>query len=197
MKIFLLLFSLVFCSLSSQSQEPTFNPSEIEIIRDSFGVPHIYAPTDAQVSYGLAWAHSEDDFATIQLTVMAAKQLLGRHLGKDGAPIDYVVGLLRVEDIVNAHINEASSAFRKIVKGYAAGLSAYAEHHPDEVLLKRTFPVSEKDIFKAYVLQLAIQDGGDGVIQNLFNNKIEPYLDEVKGSNAFAINRNKTTDGDV
>lgn len=174
-----------------------FRPSEIEIIRDSFGVPHIYAPTDAQVSYGLAWAHSEDDFATIQQTVMAAKQLLGRHLGKEGAPIDYVVGLLRVEDIVDKRLNEVSPDFRKLVQGYAAGLNAYAEHHPIEVLLKKTFPVSEKDIFKAYVLQLAVQDGGDGVIQNLFNDRIEPYVDDVKGSNAFAINRNKTTDGNV
>jgi len=29
-------------------------PSNIEIIRDSYGVPHIYAPTDAEVAYGLA-----------------------------------------------------------------------------------------------------------------------------------------------
>jgi acyl-homoserine-lactone acylase len=188
---------LIFLNINLYAQKTTFNPSEIEIIRDSFGVPHIYAPTDAQVSYGLAWAHSEDDFETIQMTVMAAKQLLGRHLGKEGAPIDYVVGLLRVEDIVNAHIDKFSPTFMKIVEGYAAGLNAYAKYHPEEVLLKRTFPVSLQEIVKAYVLQLAVQDGGDRVIQNLFNNKIELYQDEVKGSNAFAINRNKTTDGNV
>ncbi len=188
--------SLIILLIATQAYSQ-FNPSEIEIIRDSFGVPHIYAPTDAQVSYGLAWAHSEDDFATIQQTVMAAKQLLGRHLGKEGAPIDYVVGLLRVEDIVDKHISDVSPEFRKIVQGYVAGLNAYAKHHPKEVLLKRTFPISEKDIFKAYVLQLAVQDGGDGVIQNLFNDKIEPHVDEVKGSNAFAINRNKTKDGEI
>lgn len=188
---------LIILSINLTAQTITFDPSEIEIVRDSFGVPHIYAPTDAQVSYGLAWAHSEDDFKTIQLTIMAAKQLLGRHLGKEGAPIDYVVGLLRVEDIVNAHIDEVSPEFMEIVEGYTAGLNAYAAHHPKEILLKKTFPITSKEIFKAYVLQLAVQDGGDGVIQNLFNNKIDPYADEVKGSNAFAINRHKTTDGNV
>ena len=38
----------------------------IEIVRDSFGVPHIYAKSDAELAYGLAWAHAEDDFKTIQ-----------------------------------------------------------------------------------------------------------------------------------
>lgn len=188
---------LLLATLSLAGQSTLFKPSEIEIIRDSFGIPHIYAPTDAQVSYGLAWAHSEDDFTTIQLTIMAAKQLLGRHLGKEGAPIDYVVGLLRVEDIVNAHIAEVSPAFMKIVDGYCAGINAYAAHHPKEILLKETFPITSKEVFKTYVLQLAVQDGADGVIQNLFNDKIEPYTDDVKGSNAFAISRSKTTDGNV
>ena len=38
-----------------------------EIIRDEFGVPHIYGKTDADVAYGVAVAHSEDDFATLPL----------------------------------------------------------------------------------------------------------------------------------
>ena len=37
------------------------NPKNITIARDSFGVPHVFAKTDAEVAYGLAWAHAEDD----------------------------------------------------------------------------------------------------------------------------------------
>jgi len=40
------------------------NPQNIEIVRDAYGVPHIYAKTDAEVAYGLAWAHAEDDFVS-------------------------------------------------------------------------------------------------------------------------------------
>ena len=42
------------------------NPKNIQIVRDSFGVPHIYAKTDVEVAYGLAWATAEDDFKTMQ-----------------------------------------------------------------------------------------------------------------------------------
>ncbi|MCA6433634.1 MAG: penicillin acylase family protein, partial [Cytophagales bacterium] len=53
------------------------NPSTIDIVRDKWGVPHIYAKTDAAVAYGLAWANSEDDFKTIQQGFLAGKAMLG------------------------------------------------------------------------------------------------------------------------
>ena len=34
--------------------------------RDEWGVPHILGRTDADAASGLAYAHAEDDFATIQ-----------------------------------------------------------------------------------------------------------------------------------
>ncbi|GAB4251484.1 MAG: acylase [Ekhidna sp.] len=170
------------------------SPGEIEIIRDEWGVPHIHAPTDAQVAYGLAWAHSEDDFPTIQMTMLGAKQMLGRHLGKEGATIDYVVGLLRCEEIVNQHLNKVSPAFLKVVEGYTAGLNAYAANHPDEVFVKKAFPISVKDVLKAYVLQLAVIDGADDIIRDLFENRVPKTQQKGIGSNAIAISRARTTD---
>ena len=67
------------------------NPANITIARDSFGVPHIFAPTDREVAYGIAWAHAEDDFETLQLVVLSGKAKLGTGLGKKGAEGDYVI----------------------------------------------------------------------------------------------------------
>ncbi len=170
-----------------------FQPENIEIIRDAYGVPHIYAPTDPEVAYGLAWAHAEDDFKTIQLTMLGAKQMLGRHLGKQGATVDYVVGLLRCEEIVQTHLTTVSSPFMRLVEGYVAGFNAYAEAHPKEVLVKQAFPINVKDVFKAYVLQLAVMDGADRVIKDLFDSKV-PSAPLGTGSNAIAISRKKTED---
>lgn len=190
--------AILFLVLSSCFQaKAQFNPTEIDIIRDQWGVPHIDSPTDAQTTYGLAWAHAEDDFETIQQIMLAAKQMMGRYKGKEGAPIDYVVGLIRCQDIVNKHRSAISPDFMMIVEAYASGLNAYARHHPNEVLLKKSFPLSTNDILKAYVLQLAVQDGADRLIQNLFNNIVDSAELETKGSNAFAISRAKTTDGNT
>ena len=187
---------LIITFLGSFQLSAQFKPSEIQIMRDKWGVPHIYAPTDPQVSYGLAWAHAEDDFKTIQQVMIATKQLMGRYMGKDGAPIDFVVGLLRCEDVVKAHLNEVSPDFIEVVKGYTAGLNAYAEHHPEEVLVKKLFPITHEETFRAYVFQLAIFDGADRLIRALFSNNVPTGL-KGTGSNAIAINRSKTTTGEV
>jgi acyl-homoserine-lactone acylase len=49
------------------------NVEQIDIYRDVYGVPHIYANSDKNAAYGLAWAHAEDDFETIQYTFLPSK----------------------------------------------------------------------------------------------------------------------------
>ena len=46
---------------------------DVRILRDSHGVPHIYGRSDADVAFGLAYAHSEDDFRTIQQSLMTSR----------------------------------------------------------------------------------------------------------------------------
>ena len=61
---------LLLCSFGwSQSapayaeiQQWTAQAKQVEIIRDTYGVPHIYGKTDADVVFGLMYAQCEDDF---------------------------------------------------------------------------------------------------------------------------------------
>ena len=175
------------------------NPAKIDIIRDSFGVPHIFGKTDPDVAYGLAWAHAEDDFGTIQQSLMAGKSMLAQYQGKKGASIDYIIHLLRIPELVEAkYESELSPAFKKLLDGYAAGLNAYATAHPREVLLKKIFPVTPKDMVQYSVLQLCVLSGADKALSSIFGGTV-PLLENYKtaGSNAFAFNSAKTTDGQV
>lgn len=191
---FPLILFLVFFSLSQMKAQSLAD--QVEIVRDTFGVPHVFGETDAAVAYGLAWAHAEDDFATIQLTLLSGKQMLGKHLGKAGAPIDYVVGLLRCRDLVDREIGSLSAAYLSVIKGYTAGMNSYALHHPKEVLLKGSFPITVEEVLTAYVLSLAVISGADAVIQDLFAGRVPDAPDmDGKGSNAFAVSRKRTTNG--
>ena len=78
------------------------NPLDVEIVRDNYGVPHIYGKTDADVAYGLAWAHSEDDFKTIQEAYLAGNGLLSKHIGLKGAPVDFISQLIRSDYVVDS-----------------------------------------------------------------------------------------------
>ncbi|MDC1355210.1 penicillin acylase family protein, partial [Polaribacter sp.] len=59
MKKIILLLLILGVNFKSHAQ---INPDNIEIIRDAYGVPHIYAATDVEVAYGFAWAQAEDHF---------------------------------------------------------------------------------------------------------------------------------------
>src|SRR6187397_118171 len=113
----LILLLLFFVSHLIRAQ---INPANITIARDSFGVPHIFAPTDPEAAYGLAWAHAEDDFNTLQLVVLSGKAKLGSAIGKKGAEADYVVNLLRCRQIVDEQWNTLSPDFIALIKGYVA-----------------------------------------------------------------------------
>src|SRR5436190_488386 len=75
---------------------------DVRILRDTWGLPHVFGRTDPDVAYGLAWAHAEDDFQTIQGALLAARGRLATALGRAGAPNDYMVQLLRISDVVEA-----------------------------------------------------------------------------------------------
>ena len=189
----LLLGIIYFLPISSAFSQP--DPSKIDIVRDKWGVPHIYAPTDAGASYGLAWAHAEDDFGTIQQTIMAGKRMVGRKAGPKGAAIDYFVHLIKAKEVVDEKINTISPTYRKVLEGYVAGLNSYAEKHPKEVVLKKLFPVTVKEALTAYVLSLSVLSGVDKIVGDLFKNKINENPYNENGSNAMAISKRKTTDG--
>ncbi|MGR3811319.1 penicillin acylase family protein [Jiulongibacter sp. NS-SX5] len=171
-------------------------PYDVQIARDQWGVPHIFGKTDPDVAYGLAWAHAEDDFATIQQTALAGKGMLGRYLGKDGATIDYVVGLLETQETASQKLQTLSPEFIKVAQAYIDGLNAYALKYPEEILVKGSFPLTMNNYLSSIILSLSVISGADNVLSSILNGSIEkPVKSEIKGSNAFAIAPWKTTDG--
>jgi acyl-homoserine-lactone acylase len=191
----LLTFFILFV-LGANAQ--TINPKNIEIVRDSFGVPHIFAKTDAEVAYGLAWAHAEDDFNSLQDVVLPAKGLMGKVQGKAGAAGDYAFALFRCKEITEEKWNTLTPAFLKLINGYVQGINAYAKAHPEEVLHKKIFPITAKEYISSSVLALTAFNGADKALMAIFNNAIEtdPELNK-KGSNAMAVHPTKTNTGEA
>lgn len=191
----LLLPLLLFFTIPAIAQ---INPNNITIARDSFGVPHIFAPTDPETAYGLAWAHAEDDFTTLQLVVLSGKAKLGTALGRKGAEADYVVNLLRCRQTVEEQWNTLSPDFLALVKGYVAGLNAYAKAYPNQVKYKKAFPFDEKEYMTAVVFSVAIFCGVDNALPQILGGRVSTIPGfSSQGSNAFAFHSSKTASGEA
>ena len=191
---FITAVSLCFFSFSVFSQ---INKNNITIARDSFGVPHIFGTSDAETAYGLAWAHSEDDFKHIQQNMLAGKNMLGRVLGKEGVLFDFGLQFLNISETVEAkYESDISSEFKKVLEGYVQGLNDYAATHPEEVLYKKAFPFTAKELLKAAVLQTTLMAGVGMALKSIRDGRIEEFyqINDI-GSNSMAIAPSHTEDG--
>ena len=154
-----------------QGAPPTAQEYEVRIARDNFGVPHIFGKTDADVAYGVAYAHAEDDFATLQEVMAMTRGRLATLNGAKGAPIDYVAELLDIDGTVKRKYDNLPEDVRAVLDGYASGLNAYAAEYPDEVSLSKLFPVNGRDIAAGFALRSPFFFGLNGPIQALTENK--------------------------
>jgi len=190
--------SFCICLFNISFSQTAINPAKIDIVRDSFGVPHIFAKTDAEVAYGLAWAQAEDDFKSMQEVILPAKNLMAGVQGKKGAAGDYAFALFRCREITEEKWYTLTPAFLKLIDGYLQGLNAYAEKHPEEIIHKKIFPVTAKEYISSSVFALTIFNGAEQALIRIFNNNEweAPELNK-KGSNSAAISASKTTSGEA
>jgi len=186
-----------------------------EIIRDEFGVPHIYGDTDADVAFGVAIAHSEDDFFTLQEVLAVSRGRYGAIAGKDGAAVDYAYHLLDARGTAQRQFTGLPADTQGIFNAYAAGLNKYAEDHPAELRLRNLFPVNGEDVAAGFALRQPFFFGLNNVIEPLVSGaKLRPEFGPtitppnpaqpgplpigedgaLSGSNAFAVSAKKSGD---
>ena len=191
---------------------PPARQYDARIGRDEWGVPHIFGTTDADTAYGVAYAHAEDDFSTIQDVLAMTRGRMGAISGQEGAKTDYVLHLLGARETARRDYATLPADVRALVEGYAAGLNRFADKHPDEVKLSRLFPVNGEDVVTGFVLRVPFFYGLDNVLGALSTGDAMPRENAgpapdapnttpvgpnatENGSNGFAVAPRRSADG--
>lgn len=172
---------------------------DVRILRDTFGVPHIRGRTDADVAYGVAWAHAEDDFRSIEQLFLASRGLAGRAYGTAGAPSDFLLAFLGARATVEARYDtDLDDATKRLLQGYADGLTAWVRANPDGALAltRQAMPATPQDLVTGFVLTSPIFYGMDAVVGALVEGSPLPQAPtDERGSNAFAVAPSRSGDG--
>jgi len=103
----------------------------VTIIRDNWGIPHIYAKTDAGAVFGLMYAECEDNFKGIEQNYLYQ---LGKLAEADGDKNLYAdVQLQMIADTADAikDYQAAQPWFRKLMDAFADGVNYYLYKHPE------------------------------------------------------------------
>jgi acyl-homoserine lactone acylase PvdQ len=170
--------------------------ARVRILRDRYGVPHVFGQTDADAALGLAYAHAEDDWPTIQAVLAAARGRLSLLLLSQLAlGNDYYVQLSRVAEQVEEQWPQLSSETRELLDSYARGLNLYAHRHPREAD-SRLLPIRGKDIAAGFAHKLPILMGVTKLLRGIDQGNPDPNLAVPSGgSNAHALTAARSVEG--
>ena len=98
---YMLLFLVFGCATETKESEAERwknQAEQIEIIRDDFGVPHIYGKTDADAVFGLLYAQCEDDFNRVEQNYLWATGRLAEVDGEEYLYSDLRANLFMTEE---------------------------------------------------------------------------------------------------
>ena len=191
--------------------EETAKPYHAEVIRDEWGVPHIAGKTDADAAFGLAYAHAEDDYQTIQNVVAATRGVLARYNGAKAAPTDYIVSLLNIwPTLKQRYETDVPEDVKALAEAYAAGLNLYAARNLDKTW-QGLAPFQAEDIVAGFMFKTPFFYGLDKTLLSLFDDErqaeislaswakgdafeVSPRSGYELGSNGIAVSAERSGD---
>ena len=112
---------------------PASQAEEVRIIRDPWGVPHVFASSNHGVGYGYGWAIGEDRLEEALSAMWTANGRRTEIEGAGAVDIDRTFRLMRIAEFIEAGWDRYPDSVKQIGEGYADGLNAYMAAHPDEV----------------------------------------------------------------
>ncbi len=135
MKCSTLVRSLALCSLllpiTAHAAETSHG--SVTLYRDTWGVPHVYADTEAGGAYGLGYAQAEDRLGDIYQAVRTGMGTMSEAFGKEHVDQDYIMRLWRNEQLAEEYWKTAPQSVKDLIGGFAAGMKAYEAEHPEKV----------------------------------------------------------------
>ena len=211
MKQFLILLLFPF-QLFSQSFSKTEiakwkqQAQRVTIIRDNWGIPHVYGKTDADAVFGLLYAQCEDDFKRVEMNYIEKLGRKAEVFGEAELYNDLYLRLIIDSAEAVADYNKAPVWLKKLLQAYANGINYYLYKHPQvkPLLLRRFQPwypllwtdgsigaISTGNITADDVKDLYAGDNASVVYHP------KEFVENSSGSNGFAIAPSKTENGNA
>ena len=214
-KTILLFSSLLFACLPSQLVAQKISSTEINrwqqqsknvtIIRDNWGIPHIYGKTDADAVFGLLYAQCEDDFKRVEMNYIEKLGRLSEVNGETDIYNDlYVRLIIDSADAIKDYTN-APHWLKQIMDAYADGINYYLYKHPETkpALLHHFEPWYPLLWTDGSIGAISTGDINEAELQRFYTGKDVPLAlrkrdeDFSSGSNGFAVGPSKTESGNA
>jgi acyl-homoserine lactone acylase PvdQ len=167
-----------------------------EIIRDQWGIPHIYGKTDADAVFGMIYAQCEDDFNRVEVNYITAMGRMAEVEGIKELYTDLRMKLYINEEVVKKEYQNSPKWLKDLMDAWADGINFFLHTHPEvkpKLLTK----------FEPWMALTFSEGSIGGDIETISVNQLKDFYDkdflahlvyaerdweeEPRGSNGFAI----------
>ena len=141
MRSILLLVSSALCVAASAPAPPAQqrgnlarwqrHAQNVTIIRDDWGIAHVYGKTDADAVFGMEYAQAEDDFNRIETNYLNSLGRLAEAEGESALYTDLRQRLYIDPDSLRAEYRASPLWLRKLMDAFADGLNYFLYKHPE------------------------------------------------------------------
>ena len=179
--------------------------NRVTIVRDNWGIPHIYGKSDADAVFGLLYAQCEDDFKRVELNYIEKLGRLSELNGEKDLYNDLQLRLLIDTTEAIADYKKAAPWLKKLLNAYADGINFFLHKNPQtkpRLLTKFQpwYPLlwTDGSIGAISTADLTVAD-----LKNFYSGEVTAAIPEPKdpeyqtGSNGFAFAPSKTASGNA
>jgi acyl-homoserine lactone acylase PvdQ len=189
----LVILAAAIATLAFQPARWEQGARNVTIVRDDFGIAHIYGKTDADTVFGTVYAQAEDDFNRVETNYINAMGRLAETEGESKIYQDLRMKLFIDPNTLKTQYESSPEWLKKLMNAFADGLNYYLSKHPEVKprVIKRFEPWMALsftegsiggDIERVNLTQLQAFYGKGSAISTDASQSAEP-----SGSNGIAI----------
>src|SRR5215204_7253579 len=136
MKLLILLVALVLTPLAPQRGSAeldgwTRQAQNVTIIRDDWGIAHVYGKSDADAVFGVVYAQAEDDFNRVETNYLNSMGRLAEAEGESAIWSDLRMKIFIDPEELKANYASSPAWLKDLMTAWADGLNYYLSTHPN------------------------------------------------------------------
>jgi acyl-homoserine-lactone acylase len=118
------------CAQTTQAARWAREASHVTIVRDDWGIAHVYGETDADAVFGMIYAQAEDDFNRVETNYLNAMGRLAEAEGEDKVYQDLRMKLFIDPETLKKDYAASPEWLKKLMDAFADGANFYLAKHP-------------------------------------------------------------------
>lgn len=166
------------------------------VYRDTWGVPHIYAPTDEAGLYAMGYAQAEDRPEQLLTNILQSLGEYSRVVGADAVRSDVIMKMFDHYGAAKDSWEETPDELKAHLIAFADGMNDFYAAHPEDVPEWWTHEKIDQYMIIAFGRMFLYAWSIDDALGDLRRGGVEPGVKRTRrGSNQFAISPSRTADG--